>query len=374
MSLDGFTTAYSLAPLKVSPLQLLLDPTNPRLITESSQVQTYSEASLHSKETQAHILELVCRKEHGVRELISSIQEKGFMSGHQDMIVKPAGGDRYLVLEGNRRTAALQHLLAHGGRLRPDVQKSIESISVKKFIFKESSRFDEAQVIDVLLGSIHIDGPREWGALARAQYVHRSYLREFGQKRSFRYDLAMAKSVGANFRIGPKAVRKCLTIARVYEQLRRARLGAEPRHYTLIDLATKTRAVAASHFELDDDTCELSGVGVERFAALCLGEKPPVHNPKLFAAFVVVATEGSELELAQVVAGERAPDDVYDAIRTRMKRRAFREELADVRGRIAALNVNHYQGTEGEKEEIRRIKGLVDEVLIPLARGARRAS
>lgn len=372
MSLDGFTNSYSLVPLRVSPLQLLLDPTNPRLITESSQVRTYSEASLRSKETQAHILKLVCGKEHGVRELISSIQEKGFMSGHQDMIVKSVGAETYLVLEGNRRTAALKHLVAHGGRLRPDVQKSIESIAVKEFVFKKNSKFDEAQVIDVLLGSIHIDGPREWSALARAQYVHRSYLREFGTKRAFRHDTELARAVGRNFRMSVQQVHKCLTIARVYEQLRRTGLGAEPGHFTLIDLATKTRAVAGSFFELNDQTCELTDVGVERFAALCLGDKPPVHNPKLFNAFVLVATEGSQLELAQVVAGERAPDAAHDAIRTRMKRRAFRDDLSDVRERIAALSVNDYQGTVGEQDEIRRIKRLVDDVLMPLTRRARR--
>jgi hypothetical protein len=365
----GLTNAYSLVPMTVSPDELLLDPTNPRLITESAQFRSYGPEVIRTPETQEHVLKLVCSKEHGVKELISSIKEFGFISGYQDIIVKQASGtSKLLVLEGNRRTAAIRYLRRSGGKLRPDVEKSIETIPVKKFVYKPNSEFDESRVIDILLGSIHIDGPREWGALERAAFVLRSYLRECGSKKRLRYDLAIARRVGSTFRMSPKMVHKCLTVALVYEQFRNAKLPVEPKHYTLIDLATKTRSVATEYFGLDDESCELSDQGVERFAALCLGDSPPIHNPKLFNAFVTVKTEGSELELAQVEAGERDLEEVCDAIRVRMKRRAFRENLAAVREHIASLNVGEYQGTEGEKEEIRRIQRQVDDVLVPLIR------
>jgi hypothetical protein len=373
MDLTGVASAYTLSPIQATPDQLLLDPTNPRLVTEVAQFRGYSLEELRDPATQNHILEVVCRKEHGVKELIGSIQDLGFISGHQDIIVKRVARDRFLVLEGNRRTAALKHLLKSGGKLRPDVRATIERIQVKEFRYKPNKRFDEAKVIDVLLGSIHIDGPREWGALERATFVHRSYLREYGSRREFQYSVPIARSVGVPFRMSPKMVHKCLVISRVYEQLRKARQPVEPKHFTLIDLATKTRAVAAKYFELDDEACELSARGLERFSELCLGDEPPVHNPNLFNAFVGVFVEGTELELEQVVAGERDAEDVYAAIRVRKARRAFRDDLVAVRQLIGELNVNSFQGTEGERDEIRRIKDLVDGVLVPLVRQAKKA-
>jgi hypothetical protein len=77
----GLTNAYSLVPMTVSPDQLLLDPTNPRLITESAQFRSYGPEVIRTPETQEHVLKLVCSKEHGVKELISSIKEFGFISG-----------------------------------------------------------------------------------------------------------------------------------------------------------------------------------------------------------------------------------------------------------------------------------------------------
>src|SRR5262249_13934426 len=154
---------------------------------------------------QEHVLELVCRKEHDVARLISSISDMGFVGGLHEMIVKEIRkGGPFLVLEGNRRTAALRHLLARRDALRHDVRRSIESIEVKLFSYKNNANHDEQKVIDVLLGSIHIDGPKEWGALERANYIHRAYLRRHGENRPFRYEIDTSRDAGAAFKMSPK--------------------------------------------------------------------------------------------------------------------------------------------------------------------------
>ena len=371
MNLEGLTNAYRLSPLKVSPAQLLLDPTNPRLITETSQERNYSVEEIGSSEIQNYVLDLVCRKEHDVKRLIASIRDMGFVGGLHEMIVKDIGhGGPYLVIEGNRRTAALRYLLANSSNLRADVRKGIEQIEVKLFTYQDNSRHSEQKVIDVLLGSIHIDGPKEWGALERAHYVHRSYLRAFGGRGSFRYDRDTAREVGSTFKLSAQAVQKCLVICRFYEQLRGALVEVEPKHYTLIDLATRTRAVAEPYFELNKETCELSNVGVERFVELVLVKDAPIHNPKLFDQFVTVYTEGTEYELAQVLGREKSLEDTCDAISRRQARREFREDLESVKEQIGALYVESFRGTEGEKAVIRKIQELVDKRLVPLLRGS----
>ena len=369
MNLESLTGAYKLSRLSVSPKQLLLDPTNPRLITESSQDRRYTPAEIRSPEIQKHVLDLVCRKEHDVKRLITSIKDMGFVGGLHEIIVKDIGrGGPYLVIEGNRRTAALQYLLAHGGGLHPDVRKSVEHVDVKLFAYQSNRSYDEQTVIDVLLGSIHIDGPKEWGALERAHYVHRSYLRVFGERREFLYDSDTAREIGSTFKLSRKAVHKNLTICRVYEQLRQAQMGVEPKHYTLIDLATRKLAVAEPYFELNRKICEFSEVGIERFTELMLKENAPIHNPKLFDAFVKVFTEGTELELKDIVSGERNLETVCAAIKSRLARQEFRENLEIVKENISMLYLDDYRGTEAEKTLIRRIQELVEKRLVPLLR------
>jgi hypothetical protein len=370
MNVEGITTAYSLSPILVSPMDWLLDPSNPRLITESSQYRKFSIDEICDVDTQEHVLELVCRKEHDVARLITSIRDMGFVGGLHEMIVKEVrNGGPYLVLEGNRRTAALRHLLARKDELRPDVRRSIEKVEVKLFRYKAHAHHDEQKVIDVLLGSIHIDGPKEWGALERANYIHRSYLRLYGETRPFSYIIETSREVGAAFNMSPKAVHKELIICRSYDQLRSAGVGVEPKHYSLLDLAIKTRSVAETYFEVDRNGCKLSELGIERFAELALRPKAPVHNPKLFDMFVEIYTDGTPLELEQLVRSARPPDDIVAAIRRRRERRGFREDLDALKHQIGALYVDDFRGTEGEKALIRKIREMVEKRLVPLLQG-----
>jgi hypothetical protein len=363
---DGLTNAYTLSPLKVSPMDLLLDPTNPRLITDSGQFRRFTVKEIRSSDTQEYVLDLVCRKEHDVARLIKSIQEMGFVGGLHEMIVKPVDqGGPYLVIEGNRRTAALRHLLARKTSLRPDVRRSIEQIEVKLFKHHKESRLSEEEVIETILGRIHIDGPKEWGALERAHYVHRAYKRDFGENKKFQYSIEISRQVGARFNMSAKAVHKALLICRVYEQLERADVGIDAKHYSLLDLAIKTRSVD-SYFEVDRNACQLSNVGIERFTELVLRTSAPVHNPKLFDMFVEIFTDGTELELRQLVEGERKAEDICFALRRRRDRRGFKEDLEDLKEQISNLYVDDFRGTEGEKALIRRIRDLVEKRLVRL--------
>ena len=370
MNLDRLTSSFTLSTISISPDRLLLDPRNPRLITESAQERAYTTQEIRSAAVQDYVRERVCSREHDVKRLIESIRSMGFVGGLHEMIVKDLGpGGPYIVIEGNRRTAALQHLLRTDRNLRPEVRQSIEIIKVKEFVYRENRYLSESDVIDALLGNIHIDGPKEWGALERAHYVHRSYMRVLGERQTFCYDPYVARSVGATFKMSSQAVHKCLKVCRVYEQLRKAEVGIEPKHYTLIDCATKTRAVAEPYFELNQGTCTFSDTGIERFVELVLGTDPPIHNPKLFDAFVEVFVSGTPLELSGVASKVSSLEDTREAIRRRRERREFREDLEDIRRRIGALPVEAFRGTEGEKSLILGIKLLVDARLVPLTRG-----
>jgi hypothetical protein len=368
-TMDGLTTAYHLERRTVSPAQLLLDPTNPRLITDSAEYRHYSPQEIQSSETQSTVLMRVCQKEHGVQQLIASIEEMGFIGGIHEMIVKRIAPERYMVIEGNRRTAALQHLLREQSRLRHEVKDSIRQIEVQELIYRRNDHYSEAEVIDILMGTFNLEGPKEWGALERAHYVLRAYERDHSAmyRGPFRYRPDVAKQVGARFKMTNQAVQRCLLISRVYDQLRRGGYPVQPQHFSLVDLAVKTRSLANAFFEVDDLTCQMSTSGLERFAELCLEAQPPVHNPKLFQTFAFIYAEGTELEVSKARSGEEDLEELKRAIDERRKRREFSDDLDNVLELLGALRVFKFRGTAHEREQIRRIERIVARTLVPLA-------
>jgi len=364
--LNGITNAYRLRTAIVKPSELLLDPTNPRLITDTKQIRTYSNSELQDTKIQNQILDLVFQKEHDVRRLIKSISEIGFVGGMHEMVVKPISpSGPYKVLEGNRRTAAIRYLLNNPEKLREDVRRGLEQIEVKIFEYIPNNEHDEEKVISVLLGTIHIEGPREWGALEKANYVTRTYS-SIVKGNPFPFNNKAAHDVGLRFKQSTKAIHKALIICKTYEQIKLAHQELTPAAYTLIDLATSTKAVSINFFELDSDLCKLSEAGVERFIDLMLVPNAPIHNPKLFRQFVDIFQNGTVNELEQVIAKERSIQNVWDSLQIRKEKRAFRESLENVREQINSLVIADFNGTESEKTVIRKIQQIVDTKLVPL--------
>ena len=69
-------------------------------------------------------------------------------------------------------------LLERKSEINADVLKSILSIPVQVFEYVPNSKYSEDEVVDVLLGTIHVEGPESWGAMEKAYYIYRTYERE----------------------------------------------------------------------------------------------------------------------------------------------------------------------------------------------------
>lgn len=147
----------------VSPDDLDLDASNPRLAS----------TDLKQKD-QVEILRVLWR-EMAVSELVDSIAENGYW-GHEEIFATKEGG-RLVVIEGNRRVAAIKLLLdenlvreigARGipptSQLKKEVRDSISQLPVI-----ECSRTDIWQY----LGFKHVNGPQDWDSVAKAQYISR---------------------------------------------------------------------------------------------------------------------------------------------------------------------------------------------------------
>lgn len=373
MDISRISDSYKLVPIEVKPAQLLLDPSNPRIAEDVESNKSFSLKELCTQQVQEYILSVINKEANHIADLIRGIKSSGFITGPSDMIVKAVPHtDKFLVLEGNRRTTALKHLLSQSDSLPAHVMRTFERIQVKQFTYLPSSDFSEETVVDIILGKIHIDGPLPWGALERAHYIYNCYIRELrpGVQRACRFEYvpACADAVAAMFNFKRVEIRKLLEVYRVYQQLKEQKYGVKTDHYTLIDLALSYPRVRDDYFLFDDNTFHFSLTGLERFNKLCIEEEGAINNPREFRAFRKIVEGGTAYEIACVENNEQSIDDILDRVKSRLNNQAFLKNLEEILHKLKGMLVADYRETKVEAQTIEKIKFLVDQKLWPLAK------
>ncbi|MGY6551659.1 MAG: hypothetical protein ACXIT4_07140 [Erythrobacter sp.] len=146
---------------------LLLDPNNYRLQDNDSfnlvNEQRFAEESVQER-TQKKL------EKHSLKELVNSIRANGFLEIER-IVVTPyeyAPG-KYLVIEGNRRVAALRKLREdHEGGI--DVPAQVQGVfEAVPCIVAEGQ--EEAFFKEALMGIRHVGGIKEWGGFQRAKLI-----------------------------------------------------------------------------------------------------------------------------------------------------------------------------------------------------------
>ena len=147
--------------------KLLLDATNPRL----------AELGIPKTASQFELLKALW-DEMAVEEVAMSIAYSGYFE-HEPLFVEDNGHGKYVVIEGNRRLAAVKLLVdaslrqkVKATRLPPidaTASKKLKTLPIILTTRKDSWRY---------LGFKHVNGPATWGSYAKAQYiayVHNNY-------------------------------------------------------------------------------------------------------------------------------------------------------------------------------------------------------
>ena len=145
--------------------RLFLDDQNPRL-------------SSYEIRTQDEILDVLAR-EMSLDELALSIASNGFYEAER-LLVIDRDPNNYTVVEGNRRLAAVQLLLdskkrqrtktTNFPRISPQRRQELQNLPV--------AIYEDRRQLWPYLGFRHVNGPRDWDAFAKAQYiadVHEKY-------------------------------------------------------------------------------------------------------------------------------------------------------------------------------------------------------
>lgn len=152
--------------ISVSLDDLLLDPNNYRF-QDGANFQLASPDRYHERSVQQHAFERI--KKVGIDELKGSIGHNGFLT-FERMIVRPylGGHSKYVVVEGNRRVAALKSLKGDhdaGISTRADVLQVFASVPVLNI------PSDDPTIYLSMMGIRHVGGVKQWGPYQSSKLV-----------------------------------------------------------------------------------------------------------------------------------------------------------------------------------------------------------
>jgi hypothetical protein len=175
--------------------QLLLWRNNPRLIELRDQEVDYDKLSLSQEEVQDILM-----NQHKTKELVDSILSSGWLDQELMMVAEYEknndGKMQYIVLEGNRRTTAIKHILEHernisgvkdGYDIRNFEQEQLGS-GISCLVtgkYKDLLKKGDIQAeVDRILNARHMFGQEEWKLHRKAFQTFNKYMDELAAAHS----------------------------------------------------------------------------------------------------------------------------------------------------------------------------------------------
>ena len=156
----------------LSPDVLYLDPNNPRLLDApigDGQERIPDIVALDPLVQDGLVTRL--RNEEEVQSLVTRIRSMGFVSSFERIVVRPSVEDaaKYLVLEGNRRVAAVKTILANRAQYLTLTDKVQESINAIQVVLYEG---DDPDVAWQIQGFRNVGGGiKDWKPFQKARYI-----------------------------------------------------------------------------------------------------------------------------------------------------------------------------------------------------------
>lgn len=111
--------------------------------------------------------------EAATTELMESIGENDFFVGEMLLVIPSEQKDNYVVVEGNRRLAAVKLLSNHSlATVKKQTTKEIADNAKYKPTELPCLVFNKREEIQQFLGFVHITGKKSWRMLEKARYLH----------------------------------------------------------------------------------------------------------------------------------------------------------------------------------------------------------
>lgn len=162
-----------LKPTTIEISEIFLDPNNPRFTKTRGKV---TEKKITNEAVQAKALEYISK--FGIDDLINSILRNGFLPLDRIVVREISGfAGKYVVVEGNRRTAAIKLLRdrietgevdeeEYGEDVLDELMESTKNIECLVYTGTETS-----DIAWILQGVRHIGGIKEWAPAQQAELV-----------------------------------------------------------------------------------------------------------------------------------------------------------------------------------------------------------
>jgi len=139
----------------VAPSDLRFDPSNPRF------------AGVSARYSQDQIQDALEKEPHYAVQLVDSFLENGFID-YEPLVVRHEGR-HYVVVEGNRRLAAIRHILANREKYADRSKRLADLERIPVLVFPERSGTQNEKEQRVYLGVRHLFGFRDWPAESKAR-------------------------------------------------------------------------------------------------------------------------------------------------------------------------------------------------------------
>ncbi len=196
----------------IAVARLDFDPHNPRFAPEIA------------GGPEGELIERFIRDER-LLEVLNSIADQGYFSGEPLLVVGVPDTDRYHVIEGNRRLAALK--LLNGLIEVPQGRTSIEEACAQAKNKPSAAPcliFSSDEQILRYLGFRHITGIKSWSSLQKARYIKKLRDRFYIGMESRQQMLALAREIGSR----SDYVAQMLTALNLYDRAEAANFYEVP--------------------------------------------------------------------------------------------------------------------------------------------------
>lgn len=272
-----------LESIKVSLNNLFLDPNNPRFWSER-EIAEVRDSKIPDEKAQQDAQRRI--REHGIEELYYSMLRNGYLP-LDTIVVRPINGHggKYVVVEGNRRLAALKMLLnaLEMGTIEEEgidedyLDRLEESINdgINVLVYKGT---DTDDISWLLQGIRHISGIRPWQPAQRAKLVAQRIEKD---KMSF-------AQAGQQFGLSAKAVGRLYRAYKGLEQMRSDdEYGSKSKneYFSLFEEAYRNKVVR-DWLSWDDKLNEFTNnSNIKQFYSWIVpddeqGNKRRMHDPK----------------------------------------------------------------------------------------------
>jgi hypothetical protein len=373
--------APKLKQIKVKYECLVLDPNNPRLITRKED-RIREEDYLEQDLAGITLSRLFPGKKdrYKIDELVNSIKQNHWLPVDFIFVRKLKGDDkRYVVLEGNRRVAAIRKIMTDQ-ESPAALKEELQSIEVME-VLDSASDEDLQSKITYLLGVRHHGSLKRWTPFAQAHTIFERYLgRAMQTPENFKWDLAVGQKIADTLSIQVKEVQERLKVYRVMAQIgnspdvKKSPGGMKDRYYSVCaEPLLSPRKKLGGYLNQDPSTFLLSDEGAARIKNLCRfsepnrgGETAPINNPEEWRSLDRILADEDiskrDKNLREVEENHRHPSQVWAERSMELYTYTWEKWLVEVNSILKRVSLGDDFSTDNAKQTAKKLVALIKEL------------